>query len=69
MSESLKGPTGPSASSTTRSPSGQNDPAAPATSQGQYPDPVMDLKNTFITIDGVKHQVDDLLRLVANHFK
>ena len=33
------------------------------------PEPWMNLNNTFVTIDGVRHKTTDLLKLVIEHFK
>jgi hypothetical protein len=37
--------------------------------KGRYGDPVLNLENTFIEIDGVEYQVVDLLRLVVENLK
>jgi hypothetical protein len=37
--------------------------------KGRYPNPIIDLENAFIEIDGVEHNVADLLKLVVQILK
>ena len=37
--------------------------------KGRYPNPIIDLENAFIEIEGVEYRVADLLKLVVQAIK
>lgn len=37
--------------------------------KGHYPNPILDLENTFIEIDGVEYEIADLLKIVVQTLK